>query len=62
MPGKKAASATPSRNLTMEKLVVSKTNAIRPAKNPYVIVMRAIQSRAPTLSMMTLLGTRKCGE
>ncbi len=43
----------------MEKLVVSKTKAMAPAKMPHVIMMRAIQIRAPTFSMMTLLGTSK---
>ena len=59
MPGKKPASATPSRKRTMEKLVVPVTNAVAPAKMPQVIMMRAIQIRAPTFSMITLLGTSK---
>ncbi len=43
----------------MEKLVVSYTKAMTPAKMPHVIMMRAIHIRAPTFSMMTLLGTSK---
>ena len=57
MPGKKPASATPSRKRTMAKLVVPVTKAVAPAKMPQVIMMRAIHSRAPTFSMITLLGT-----
>ena len=59
MPGKKPASATPSRKRTTEKLVEPVTSAVRPAKMPQVIMMRAIHSRAPTFSMITLLGTSK---
>ncbi len=35
------------------------TNAVRPAKMPQVIMIRAIQMRAPTFSRTTLLGTSK---
>ena len=41
----------------MAKLVVPVTNAVAVAKMPQVTMMRAIQMRAPTFSMMTLLGT-----
>ena len=57
MPGKKPASAMPSRKRTTPKLVVPVTKAVAAAKMPQVIMMRAIQMRAPTFSRMTLLGT-----
>jgi hypothetical protein len=41
----------------MPKLVALVTKAVAPAKMPQVIMMRAIHSRAPTFSRMTLLGT-----
>ena len=41
----------------MPKLVVPVTKAVAPAKMPQVIMMRAIHIRAPTFSMITLLGT-----
>ena len=59
MPGKKPASATPSRKRTTPKLVAPVTKAVAPAKMPQVIMMRAIHSRAPTFSRMMLLGTSK---
>jgi len=59
MPGKNPASATPSRKRTMPKLVGPVTVAVMPASIPQVIMMRAIHSRAPTFSMIRLLGTSK---
>ena len=59
IPGKNPASATPSRKRTAAKLVDPVTKAVAPAKRPQVIMMRAIQSRAPTFSMTKLLGTSK---
>ena len=59
MPGKKPASATPSKKRTIAKLVEPVTMAVTPASMPHVIMMRAIHSRAPTFSMTTLLGTSK---
>ena len=41
----------------MAKLVEPVTVAVRPARMPQVIMMRAIHSLAPTFSMITLLGT-----
>ncbi len=43
----------------MPKLVDPVTRAVNPARMPHVIIMRAIQIRAPTFSMITLLGTSK---
>ena len=59
MPGKKPASAAPSRKRTTAKLLEPTTNAVRPAKMPQVIMIRAIQMRAPIFSRTTLLGTSK---
>ena len=47
----------PSRKRKTPKLVAPVTNAVAAAKIPQVIMMRAIQMRAPTFSMITLLGT-----
>ena len=41
----------------MAKLVVPVTKAVAVAKMPQVIMIRAIQMRAPTFSMITLDGT-----
>ncbi len=41
----------------IRKLVGPVANAVAPEAIPQVIMMRAIQMRAPTLSRMTLLGT-----
>ena len=41
----------------MKKAVGPVTKAIEPETMPQVIMMRAIQSRAPTLSRTRLLGT-----
>ena len=59
MPGKNPASATPRKKRTTQSCVEPLTSAVTPAKIPHVIMMRAIHSRAPTFSMMTLLGTSK---
>ncbi len=59
MPGKKPASAAPSRKRTTEKLVDPVTRAVSPAKMPQVTMIRAIHIRAPTFSRITLLGTSK---
>jgi len=58
IPGKNPASATP-RNRMAAKLVDPVTKAVAPAKRPQAIMMRAIHSRAPTFSMIRLLGTSK---
>jgi hypothetical protein len=47
MPGKKPASATPSRNRSTYQLVGPVTNAVAADTIPHVIMMRAIQRRAP---------------
>ena len=57
MPGKKPASATPSRKRSTYRLVGVDTNAVPADSSPHVIMMRAIHSRAPTRSMTMLLGT-----
>jgi hypothetical protein len=57
MPGKKPASATPMKKRTVAKLVEPVTNAVAPENSPHVIMMRAIQMRAPTFSSTRLLGT-----
>ncbi len=57
MPGKNPASATPRKKRTTAKLVEPVTKAVAPAMTPQLIMMRAIQIRAPTFSRMTLLGT-----
>ena len=59
MPGKKPASAEPSRKRISAKLLVPVTTAVRAAKMPQVIMMRAIQMRAPIFSSTMLLGTSK---
>jgi len=45
--------------ISAAKLVDPVTRAVAPAKRPQVIMIRAIQSRAPTFSMIRLLGTSK---
>ena len=57
MPGKKPASATPRRKRSTRKLMGPVATAIRPEMMPQVIMMRAIQSLAPTFSRTMLLGT-----
>jgi len=59
MPGKNPASAAPSRKRTIPKLVEPVTAAVRPARIPHVIMIRAIHILAPTFSRITLLGTSK---
>jgi hypothetical protein len=57
MPGKKPASATPSRKRMMRRLVEPVTNAVSAEMMPQVSMMRAMQMRAPTFSRIRLLGT-----
>jgi hypothetical protein len=57
MPGKKPASATPSRKRSVRKLAGPLANTIAPETIPQLIMMRAIQIRAPVFSRTTLLGT-----
>jgi len=57
MPGKNPASANPSRKRTVRKLHGPVHSAVAPESSPQVTMMRAIHSRAPTFSMMMLLGT-----
>ena len=57
MPGKNPASARPSRKRTVMKLQGPVHKAVAPERIPQVIMMRAIQMRAPTFSMIMLLGT-----
>jgi hypothetical protein len=59
MPGKKPASARPSRRRTTLKLVSPTTKACAPDMMPQVNMIRAIQSRAPNLLSARLLGTSK---
>jgi len=49
----------PSNSRTAEKLVGPVTSAVQAERIPQVIMMRAIHSRAPTFSRITLLGTSK---
>ena len=57
MPGKKPASATPSRNRSTMSTVAFGAKAIAVATMPQVTRMRAIQRRAPKRCSMRLLGT-----
>ena len=59
MPGKKPASARPSRKRRMKKLIGPLVNANAPETKPQLTMMRAIQRRAPTRSRIRLLGTSK---
>jgi hypothetical protein len=59
MPGKKPASATPSRKRIATKPVGPVTNAVAAEISPHVIMMRAIQSRAPTRSRIRFDGISK---
>ena len=59
IPGKKPASATPSKNRKMRKLVSPVMNAKIAEMMPQVIITRAIQRRAPTLLRIKLEGTSK---
>ena len=59
MPGKKPASATPSRRRTILKLTTPVTSACAPETMPQVNMMRAIHLRAPNLLRARLLGTSK---
>jgi hypothetical protein len=56
MPGKNPASQTPRKKRIVAKLVEPVTKAVAPENNPQVIMMRAIQMRAPTFSSTRLLG------
>src|ERR1700693_2468627 len=56
MPGKKPASATPSKKRKMRKLVSPLMNAKIAETMPQVIMTRAIQRRAPTLLRIRLEG------
>jgi hypothetical protein len=57
IPGKKPASATPSRNRRTISTVEFGVNAIAVATIPQVARMRAIQRRAPKRCSIRLLGT-----
>jgi hypothetical protein len=59
IPGKNPASAMPRRNRPIRKLNGPWTAAIPMATTPQVTMMRAIQTRAPTLWRIRLLGTSK---
>ena len=56
-PGKKPASATPSRNRSDRNDAVPAVHAIAPETRPQEIMMRAIQRLAPKRSSARLLGT-----
>src|SRR6202023_1307607 len=49
MPGKKPASARPSENRRMKKLIGPWVNAKAPETRPQLIMMRPIQRRGPDL-------------
>ena len=55
-PGKNPASATPSRNRNTLNILASATNMVAAETRPQVIMIRAIQRRAPNLASMMLLG------
>ena len=57
MPGRKPASATPSRKRSTKKLVGLVTNIIATEMMPQVTMIRPIQKRAPTFARIRLLGT-----
>lgn len=57
MPGRKPASATPSRKRSVKKLTGPCTNAMAAEMSPHVTMMRKIHRRAPTRSRIRLLGT-----
>lgn len=57
IPGKKPASATPSRKRSSTRVVALGTKAIAVATMPQVIMMRASHLRAPNLCRARLLGT-----
>ena len=59
MPGNSPASASAEQEADDRKLFGPTTKAVAPETSPQVIMMRAIHSRAPTLSRTTLLGTSK---
>ena len=58
-PGKKPASATPSRKRSTRKEVGPPISAKAAETMPQVIMMRAIQVRAPKRCRARLLGTSK---
>ena len=57
IPGKKPASATPSRNRRTIRTVAFGANAMAVATIPQVIRIRAIHRRAPKRCSIRLLGT-----
>jgi hypothetical protein len=59
IPGKKPASAAPSRKRTTRKLASFQINAMPADNSPQVTMIRAIHSRAPNRSSAKLLGTSK---
>jgi hypothetical protein len=59
IPGKKPASATPSRKRTIRKLAPFQISAMAADNRPHVTMIRAIQSRAPNRWSARLLGTSK---
>ena len=59
IPGKKPASAAPSRKRTTRKLASFQISAMAADNSPQVTMIRAIQSRAPNLSSARLLGISK---
>jgi hypothetical protein len=59
MPGVKPASANPSRKRASAKLLGPTTNAVAIEMIPQVIMMRAIQIRAPKRCISKLLGISK---
>ena len=59
MPGKKPASAMPSRTRAALNVHSPVTNIMPMETSPQPIMMRAIQRRAPTRSRTRLLGISK---
>ena len=59
MPGKKPASATPSRKRSAYQLCGPVTNAVAAEMMPQLIMIRAIQRLAPNRYSAMLLGISK---
>jgi len=59
MPGKKPASAAPSRKRNDTKLIGPLTNAIAPEKRPQVIMMRGEPESGPDLFEKQVARTSK---
>ena len=59
MPGKKPASAMPSRKRTAWKPSGPVTNSVQAETIPHVTMMRAIHLRAPKRCSARLLGTSR---